>query len=206
LLFANQALTEILYLKDFNMLKQNLLYRLLALPLAIMFLLPGCTGVKAPTVSEPEQPFAKEEAKAALYESWIAQMDPYVSQAKDGQYVFDEVGFNATHTLIAGTDLAAVQELTQGIPIVNAQMLQEAKNPGSTALGQACWYFWWGHKCCYWGANAQRAIGWLRYFGTLPAIGFVGKFWEQVANNIYLAHGGFCTNMNWLGTCWMSTP
>lgn len=164
--------------------------------------------VTAPVkTQEQDQSLAAAQAKAEMYESMIARMDKYVTTNKDGTYVLDYQGFsNAEGKSMTADEAKVAEDLNKGIPIVNEQVLQEGKNPGSTALGVSCWNYWWGRRCCYWGSSAEQAIQWLSDFGMLPVLGWVGQGWSSWANHLYIARGGFCTNMCWTGVCWMTAP
>ena len=168
---------------------------MLAFPLAIMFLLPGCSGVKAPVASEPEQPFAKEQAKAAQYEQMIAAMDPYVTQTKDGQYVFDEAGFKAAHSSIAGSDLETVLNLQKGIPIAN-QKIQEMNESPAIAKIEFYWY-WWGYKECYSELSAVYMLDLMSRSGYAYPI----YLWAQY---YYYHYSRFCINHTWAGGIWIT--
>jgi len=141
--------------------------------------------------------------QAKLYQKLIDEMDPYVTENKDGTYSFDSVGFQAVSQNFNDDDKVVINDLKKGIPIVNGMIL---KNSASKTLGSACWWYWWGQRCCYWGSTAHYYVMVLAMGGPIPVFGWgyaVFAAWAGYFTNVY---GGFCFNRTWAGGVWLTTP
>lgn len=169
----------------------------MALSLLVLAIGPGCQKKVTDPAPTPKNDFQSLEANAQLHETWIERMDPYVSQNKDGTYAFDSTGFAATYSSLSDADQTVVSSFIESIPVVNAKILNGELN--NMECGGACWYYWWGERCCYWGSTAYVAIGILQAGGLLA--GFIGGIyfiamaqWASWLNDHY---GGFCLNITW---------
>lgn len=175
------------------------------------------TQTQEPNVQPDRPPEVNRDSLAMMMEysrvmeATIAKMDKYVTTNNDGTYSIDYQGFlRAEGKNLKANERQAAEDLNKGIPIVNEQILQERRSPGSTALGSACWIYWWGKRCCYWGttaaqlANALQGGGvasiWFPYFGAVSAA--VGT----ILQSCYLSWGGYCLNMGWGGLFWITRP
>ncbi|KKW13448.1 MAG: hypothetical protein UY52_C0044G0008 [Parcubacteria group bacterium GW2011_GWC2_49_9] len=159
-----------------------------------------------------------------LYESWIARMDPFVTTESNGTYTLDWNGFLASiqpdHGAVAkyfagigllSDDAKIIEELKGSIPIANAEILQANAKRSNEALqpevAGACWTYWWGRRCCYWGAEGWRIVTLLEAGAFLPApfnviIGGLGLYLAYYMS----VYNGFCLNASWVGGQWVTRP
>ncbi|MFH1236107.1 MAG: hypothetical protein V1685_04190 [Parcubacteria group bacterium] len=189
----------------------------------------GISDVQTPNVDDRE--FHAMEARAAIYELWIARMDPYVTTNSDGTYTLDWDGFLASlqtedHAVakyfagagVISNDAKIIEGLRDGIAIANADLLQPNAKRSSDAMlpeaaGSACWRYWWGVRCCYWGTTAQQIVDSFVLGGAawfwIPLIGAVGSLSAAALQKYVTAYGGFCVNVPWgfpLLPPWISRP
>ncbi len=193
---------------------------------SMMFMTIGCSdtedGPVAPNTNDDIVTFAgpdgeeiqisqaeidKFATQSQTYENMIEAMDPYVTENTDGTYKFDSESYMAKYPKLEVDVQATYDELTKGIPIVNQEILAEKRTGVSSALGSACWYYWWGKRCCYWGDTGWKIVSLLNAGAFLPppfnyVVGGLG---------IYLAYymsvyGGFCLNQSWVGGQWVTRP
>ncbi len=147
------------------------------------------------------------ETKGRLYETTIAKMDPYVSRSKDGLYSIDFQGFLNANQLTSD-EMKIASELNQGIQVAN----KEIRSGQSMAAGSACWWFWWGRKCCYWGADGWRIVTMLGVVGSggayyLPGIGAITGALAAYLGGFMSVYNGFCANQSWIGNAvWFTRP
>src|SRR3990170_3119652 len=80
-------------------------------------------AIRTPGVTD--QNFQTEESRAALYESWIARMDPFVTTESNGTYTLDWNGFLAS----IQPDHGAVAKYFAGIGLLSddAKIIEELK-------------------------------------------------------------------------------
>lgn len=198
----------------------------LTLFLALSPVFIGCDqGTKQTPVSVDDNTGDEQIAQNAdRYEAWIAQMDPYVSEQKDGTYVLQWDEFCAAvrsdnpqlyEEITQGNpsgnaDAAVILELRDGVPVANETILA-IRSGASAASEQACWNYWWGRRCCIWGNTARYFASSLSAFSTvfryLPWISsfIIAAYFSTVVayTNIY---GGFCVNGSWIGGFWITHP
>lgn len=182
----------------------------MVLPMLIIMIAPACSQKKATeSAPESENNFQSLEANAQLHETWIQRMDPYVSQNTNGTYAFDSTGFATAYSSLSDADQTVVTGFIESIPVVNAKIVSGELD--NMTCGSACWNYWWGRRCCYWGSTAYVAIGIMQVGGLLA--GFVGgvyfiamAMWATYLNDNY---GGFCLNITWAcgPVCsWLTRP
>ena len=204
------------------MLKQLSILAIVVLLNATLWI--GCggeTSVNTPVTQETVQPpgteFSAQEAQAQRYENWIAKMDPYVTTNPDGTYTLDFDGFISsirttnpkvasyfTAAGVSSEDAKVIETLKNGIPLANAEILQPSAK-GSVdvmlpdAAGSACWQYWWGKRCCYWGSTAQQIANYLLFGGSIsifiPILAGVSGISGALLQLYVTAYGGFCVNM-----------
>jgi len=213
------------------MLKKSLILLVLVSFLNTI-LLAGC-GEEKPVSSvqtqESDTEFSKLEARAQLYENWIAEMDPFVTTNSDGTYSLDwdsfinyirstnpKVAIYFTAAGVASEDAKVIEELKNGIPIANLEILQFNAKRSSDAMqpeaaGQACWWYWWGKRCCYWGSTGWTIVNALQFGAAggaiiLPLIGFVTAGMAWLFQQYMINYNGFCLNQSYIGGQWVTRP
>ncbi|MDD5039606.1 MAG: hypothetical protein PHY34_00480 [Patescibacteria group bacterium] len=160
------------------------------------------TTIAGPTDNPGVDSLALMLEQYKVVENTIAKMDRFVTINDDGTYTLDFQGFlSAEGKNLTSGEMNAANGLKDGIPIVNSLILQEQRKPGSTALGSACWRYWWGIRCCFWGSTASQIANGLQ-IGTItvlwfPLVGAVSGFTGSVLQACYNAWGGFCVNVSW---------
>jgi len=175
------------------------------------------TSENVPETVALESDLKAMEADAELRETWIARIEPYVSENSDGTYNLDETAFQnylhesfpdlASH--FSGNGLSSdasrvIEELTGSIPVVNKMILNGELD--DLICGHACWNYWWGRRCCYWGSDAHYMIFIFTIGGIVPPLTYAYipfAAWAQYLTSVY---GGFCTNMTWIGGGWLTAP
>jgi len=193
----------------FRSLRTTMLFRRLVffmiLPLLITMITPACSQKKAtePTPT-PENDFQSLEADAQRRQDWIDRMDPFVSQNKDSTFSLDWAGFIAQYSSLSEADQAVVNEFAEGIPVVNAMVLNGELD--NMSCGYACWWYWWGQRCCYWGSTGVWAVALLCAGSALPVIGWGFIIFCSWATALQTIHGGFCANRSWVGGIWLTAP
>jgi len=140
------------------------------------------------------------------YQIMIESMDPFVVKNNNGTYKFDSVGFNQANQVLTSDNTEVYSKLTKSIPIINKQILEERKSPGSTALGAYCNWYWWGKKCCYTGSTAQYYIMVMTMGGPIPVFGWGLATYAAWAGYLTAVYGGFCFNGIWGGGVWLTAP
>ena len=193
--------------------------------LLLSALLPGCTDLKegdivtSPTDNPTNDDFSQDEAAAARMQTWIDQMDPFVSQASDGSYSLDWQGFlrsiSGTHPegiryLAAGgqpsEDAKVIQQLKDGIPMANAALQQNGSEKAASPQGWACWTYWWGRRCCYWGSTGWWIVDRMHNGDSIPPWGWLINPYSQWAEGLMRSYNGFCANGSWAGGIWLTAP
>jgi len=185
----------------------------------LAMLLPACSE-NMPTEQKTTQPeestedFTAFEQAAERYEHWIAMMDPFVLQTEDGTYIFDQDGFLGS----LGTDQSeivrrlalsdednpdskVILELMESISVGNEQIRSE-----KAALGHACWNYWWGRRCCYWGTTGWQIVAWMAAGAAFPPWGYALTPFAAWAGYFMQVYNGFCANGTWVGGMWLTAP
>lgn len=169
----------------------------------------------APADSSAEQ-FAVFERQATRYQKWISIMDPFVTQDERGFYRFSEAGFlnvlqaeypevSANLQGVGGPgsdDAAVVRELRDGIAKAN----QIQNSSAHEVQGWACWTYWWGRRCCYWGNDAWAIVALASGGSAIPVFGFAFAPFAAWAGYLTQVYGGFCINNSWAGPMWLTRP
>lgn len=174
---------------------------LLLSALAFMLVIVGCSQEESPTQSVPDQESevpadVQQQMKLAeQYERLIEAMDPFVSQAENGQYVFDEAGFASAQSLLSGSDQQIVNQLRDGISIVN-EKVQELTESGAAAKIWFQWY-WWGYKECY----SEYSAVWM--LDLMSRSGYGYSLWYY-ASRYHYSYGYFCIGHTWAGGVWIT--
>ncbi|MBI3956826.1 MAG: hypothetical protein HY340_02450 [Candidatus Kerfeldbacteria bacterium] len=187
-----------------------------------LFLL-GCADLKQGDVftspsDPPESGFSQDERKAARMEAWIERMDPFVNQSAEGAYVLDWDGFlrsiRETHPEVAdhfvigsaaSDDTRVIQELKASMAAGN-DLLQQTPG-GLDTLGWACWTYWWGRRCCYWGNTGWGLVAIMAAGTAYPPWGYALTPYSAWAGYLMQVYGGFCANGSWAGgPPWLTRP
>lgn len=163
--------------------------------------LTGCS--ESPIDAQGNTP-ALVEQQVTPQERWIAAMDPFVTENADGIYVFDEDAFNDMYGELVDSDLVVVTELKASIPVANQQIKHRTLNP--EAAGSACWWYWWGQRCCYWGSEGRSMVKWLQIGGLIPLYGTLSGLYGILADDMMNKYGGFCLNRSYAGGVWLTRP
>jgi hypothetical protein len=194
----------------------------MALAMLIVMIAPSCTEKKVinPTPT-PENDIQSLEAKAQVLQDWINRMDQFVTQNSDGTYTLDRAVFlgtiQASHHDVyeyftangqKTTDAEIVEQFINVISITNAEILKGEND--EVICGSACWHYWWGYRCCYWGNEAHYAIAAMSFGGISgplwPIRLLLGAYaiWAQLVHD---NHDGFCINWCPIGnTIWITAP
>ncbi|MGB8656825.1 MAG: hypothetical protein WCE90_03460 [Candidatus Zixiibacteriota bacterium] len=208
------------------MLRTNRLTRVTAILLVTVILISGCSREKeivAPKKANDD--LGNFEAKAHLYVDWIERMEPYVTESKNGTFSIDWSKFldsiQGSYPEVARyfqgngqpSELTRIiEELRDGIPTAN-DSLSKGMTLGKVCetQGSACWWYWWGKRCCYWSAEGWRIVTILAVAGSAGSY-FIPPFgWVAGAISAYLCYymsvyGGFCLNQSWVGGLWVTRP
>lgn len=194
------------------LLKKLVVAALSVLMLAQPMMFVGCSEQPTePTEnqSQVQDPaIAEAERQSKLFESMIAKMDPYVTTNSDGTYSIDYQAFQSANQL-TGDEMKVADELNKGITIINAQVIQERKEPQSTALGSACWNYWWGQRCCFWGNDAIWYAAAISAGSAIPVFGWGFSILGPLAGALTAQYGGFCLNKTWPwmpAAIWLTKP
>lgn len=186
---------------------------LVVLPFALLVVL-GC-GKDILRVQESSK-FGQEEIQARRHTEWIGRMDPFILTEADGTHQLDLEGFlssvRTSHPEVVHyfegqgsptEDTKVIEELRESVPAGNKAIVQEGRN---STLGSACWTYWWGRRCCYWGQDARRMILALEIGGAVPILGAGMQVYAPWARYLFEKYGGFCFNGSWAGGIWLTAP
>ncbi len=181
---------------------------LLVSALAFMLVIVGCSNEESPTQAVQNQEsdipadVQQQMQLADQYERLIEAMDPYVTEGSDGQFTFYEAGFVSQHGSLPASDQQIVNQLRDGITIVNAEIGKD-RSGQPNALGSYCNYYWWGKKCCYWGDQAQQLIFAMTVGSGISGFGLLAGYagWAQY---LVWKYGMFCLNGMWGGPVWLT--
>lgn len=184
--------------------------------------LSGCEDRDVPDTispaidSDPQITQARETAER--YERWIAAMDPYVRTLSDGTFSLDWERFNSDLSLsdpsmakaietdqIDSLDEEVIRSLHAGVAVANDSLRATPQGLMETE-GRACWNYWWGRRCCYWGSDAHSVVLLLTLGGLLPGIGWGFTAFAAWAQYLTSVHGGFCANQSWIYGAWLTAP
>lgn len=170
-------------------------------------------------------------AQGERYDYWVEQMDPYISENTDWTYSSDWQGFIVStqdehlevyeHYMNAGpatADTVIIDELVNGLPIVNQYALEQYQEMIAGGGGvappsaYANWY-WWGYRMCYTGSDATNAK-YALCASAIPA-GFVNPIAAAYLGMLCVnadwlisrcPTSGFCLKQLWNGFTWTSCP
>ena len=191
--------------------------------------LAGCSGDKSngpmdsdraldpPESDDIPTEFVLDAELAARYEAWINAMDPFVTQDPEGSYHFNDEAFineiRQEHPEVVSNLLgeaiqpsrnaSIVKELLDGIALANKNHPSQG---GSEIQGWACWTYWWGRRCCYWGNDAWAMVAMASAGGAIPVFGFGLVPYAAWAGYLTQVYGGFCINNSWVGGMWLTRP
>lgn len=188
---------------------------------AIAILFNSCSRDKE--ITAPEQPkdeFASFKAKAQVYQDWIECMEPYVIKNTDGTFSLEwdkflgsiKVSYPEVARYFQGNgspsdETKVIEELKNGIPLANEELLKGgAFGKVCDTQGYACWTYWWGRRCCFWGSTAVWAVAVLTAGGSLPVVGWGFNIYAAWAAALTALYNGFCANRSWVGGCWLTAP
>ncbi len=180
------------------------------------FVLSGC-GEEQPLVPKEDQSqYAALERDAAQRTLWIERMEPFVAKLSDETYRLEWDSFikttvfeEKTHASLNGegpvtADAKIITELRDGITTGNLAILREQAGLG--VLGSACWTYWWGRRCCYWGNQAWAMVSIMAGGGVVPPLSLVLTPYAAWAGYYTQVYGGFCVNGSWAGGIWLTKP
>lgn len=183
-------------------------------------LLPACSE-KVPTqedaaqVGVPDNATIAQEQMAERYEYWIGQMDSFVHQDDNGIFVLDRDGFLRSLTVdnretlrrvavadTSNTDAKIILGLIKSVEAGNEQLASKA------VMGSACWSYWWGRRCCYWGREGWMVVGLIQVGSSIPPWGWLLSPYAATAAYYMGVYGGFCANSSWAwpAAIWLTRP
>jgi hypothetical protein len=147
-------------------------------------------------------------------------MDPYVTENKDGTFSLKWDKFIGS---IQGTypevtkyfqgkgqpsdQTKIIEELKNCIPLANEELLKSGSFGKRCAeQSSACWWFWWGVKCCYWGTEGYVVTCAISAGSVAPwPVNII--FWGlgTYAQTIWYRYQHICLGRTWVGGFWISS-
>lgn len=196
----------------------------LTLPMVMM---QGCSNEESTATQPPDNPGLTPEVQAQLdqaeqYEYWIGLMEPFVQPLADGTYQLGWERFlesiRSSHPAVVAfyagagktdADTELVSRLRQSLDEGNRRILEAAKNGTVDELmGSACWNYWWGRRCCFWGREAIGIMIAVNAGTSVPVYGWTLIPYAVAISWNVAVYNGFCLNSSWAWPSgfWITRP
>lgn len=166
----------------------------------------GCvdTAVEPKRETPVDPAIVANDALVQKMQTWIARMDPFVTQHADGTYSIDYPAFQRSYTLVDTGDAKVIEDLRNGVAIVNESIMREGKRGQDSCESAQCWRWWWGMKCCYSGIEAQRAIYLVTIGALIPGLGAPMVYLAATMQYYLNVYGVFCVTSTINNVTWIS--